>query len=313
MTPRFPDQSPVYGLDASTDPVLAAGPCGTFYLTFVAFTRGGESKIAVARYRDTNDLEGGDTIVYEGMTVIESGNNAEYGYFLDKPDIEVDMLRSGRRRPVRPPRLRHLLHLQRSDQGREGPDQDELRQVRRRRPHLRDHQDQQELRPEPGLGYRRRPATGHARKTTGGGTVYVFWRHFFDPDAIVWTRTQDYGVKWSNPAILTNSPALEPFDQPTISLGQAPLGGSSAVNPGFPELGFRSNGFPTATVAPTLDSGTGELGRHVFVAWQERVGTDSGNPSTFKKPLAKRFATRCHDTNRRRFAELDRLRRRNWN
>ena len=44
---------------------------------------------------DTNDLEGGDTIVYDGTTVIETGNNAEYGYFLDKPDIEVDVLRPG--------------------------------------------------------------------------------------------------------------------------------------------------------------------------------------------------------------------------
>ena len=73
--------------------MLAPGPCGTFYLGFIAFTRGDQSKMVVARYRDTNDFEGGETFVYDGMTVVETGNNSEYGYFLDKPDIEVDVLR----------------------------------------------------------------------------------------------------------------------------------------------------------------------------------------------------------------------------
>ena len=73
--------------------MLAPAPCGYFYLVFVAFTRGGESKLAVARYQDLNNDEGGDTIEYLGTTVIEVGNNADNGHFLDKPDIEVDVWR----------------------------------------------------------------------------------------------------------------------------------------------------------------------------------------------------------------------------
>ena len=284
--PTFSTQAPVYGLDASTDPVLAAGPCGTFYLTFVAFTRGGESKLAVARYRDTNDLEGGDTIVYEGMTVVESGNNAEFGYFLDKPDIEVDLLRSSGA-----DQCGHQIYVTYSTFN--GLTKDEKVQTKmsfarsidggltfsKTKINKNFNQNQGSA-----IAVDPRPGTP---KTTGGGTVYVFWRHFFDPDAIVWTRTLDYGVKWSNPAILTTSPALVPFDQPTISLGLAPTGGSSAVNPGFPELGFRSNGFPTATVAPhSYDPLNDTWDATVFVAWQERVGTNSNDPTTFKKPLA---------------------------
>jgi hypothetical protein len=38
--PLISQQTPIYGLEAATDPVLAPGRCGTFYLAFVAFTRG---------------------------------------------------------------------------------------------------------------------------------------------------------------------------------------------------------------------------------------------------------------------------------
>jgi hypothetical protein len=98
--------APIYGLEAATDPVLACGPCGTFYLVGVSFTRSENSKIFVARYRDTNDLEGGDTI------------EARFG---------------ATGRPMCPPCLRHLLHLQRADQRRQGPDKDELRGIGGRR------------------------------------------------------------------------------------------------------------------------------------------------------------------------------------
>ena len=275
--------SPIYGLEASTDPVLAAGPCGTFYLTFVAFTRGGQSKIAIARYRDTNDLEGGDTIVYEGMTVIESGNNAEYGYFLDKPDIEVDILRSGGA-----DQCGHRVYVTYSTFN--GLTKDQKVQTKMNFAmsengglNFTTTKINKNFGQNQGSAIAVDPRPG-TPKGSGGGTVYVFWRHFFDPDAIIWTRTLDYGNRWSNPAILTNSPAFEPFDQPTISLGQAPLGGSSAVNPGFPELGFRSNGFPTAVVAPHFNSNTNEWDSTVFVAWQERVGPTSKQPDASGLP-----------------------------
>ncbi len=279
--PAFSTQAPIYGLDAATDPVLTAGPCGRFYLAFVAFTRGGQSKIGVATFRDTNALEGGDTIVYEGMEIIESGNNAEYGYFLDKPDIESDILR-----PTGPDQCAHRVYVTYSTFN--GLTKDEKVQTKLNfavaeasntgglsfsttKINKNFGQNQGSaiaVDPRPGLP-----------KGSGGGTVYVFWRHFFDPDAIIWTRTEDFGVKWSNPAILTTSPALEPFDQPTISLGLAPVGGESALNPGIPELGFRSNGFPTAAVAPhSYDPGNDSWDATVFVAWQERVNATTKQP-----------------------------------
>ena len=67
----------MYGLEAATDPVAVAGPCGYVYVVFVAFTRGGQSKMVVARFQDLNNEEGGDTWNYQGMTVLETGNNAE--------------------------------------------------------------------------------------------------------------------------------------------------------------------------------------------------------------------------------------------
>ena len=77
------------------------------------------------------------------------------------------------------------------------------------------------------------PRPGEPGRTGGGGTVYVFWRHFFDPDAIIWTRTVDYGNKWSNPAILTNSTALRAF-RPTDDPARA--GTSRRKHGGQPRL-----------------------------------------------------------------------------
>ncbi len=62
-------ESPVYGLDAATDPVAVAGPCGYVYVIFMGFTRGGQSKIVVARFQDLNDSESGKTWQYQGTTV----------------------------------------------------------------------------------------------------------------------------------------------------------------------------------------------------------------------------------------------------
>ena len=87
--------SPVYGREAATDPVAGAAPCGYVYVVFVAFTRGDESSLAVARYQDLNNDENGDTWVYDRTWVLETGNNATNGYFLDKPFLAVDVDRSG--------------------------------------------------------------------------------------------------------------------------------------------------------------------------------------------------------------------------
>jgi hypothetical protein len=252
--------SPIYGLEAATDPVVVPGPCGTFYVVFVAFTRGGESKIVVARYEDLNNDEGGDPIVYQGMTVLESGNNAEHGYFLDKPHINLDIWRGVGAVDA----CSHRVYVSYSTFN--GLTKDEKVQTKMNFAVSEDggltystqkinktfNQNQGSV-----IAIDPRPGTP---KVEGGGTVYVLWRHFFDPDTIVMTKTLDYGAKWSNPeAILGVTPMAE-FDQPTIS--------STAFND--PEtLSFRSNGFPTATVT---DDGT------IFAAWQERVDIDPLSP-----------------------------------
>ncbi len=82
--------SPVYGLEAATDPVAAAAPCGRVEVIWLAFTRGGQSKMVVSTYEDLNNDEGGDTWKYLRTTVLETGNNASNGYFLDKPFVAVD-------------------------------------------------------------------------------------------------------------------------------------------------------------------------------------------------------------------------------
>ena len=286
--------APIYGLEAATDPVLACGPCGTFYLVGVSFTRSENSKIFVARYRDTNDLEGGDTIVYEGMTVIESGNNAEHGYFLDKPDIEVDAFREsvfakgkpGSEQPVDP--CAHRVYVTYSTFNgltKDGKVQtkmnfavseDGAQTFETSKISKRFNQNQASaiaIDPRPGL----------PGESDGGGTIYVFWRHFFDPNAIIATKSTDFGGSWTSPEVITDLTPLVPFDQPTIPTtapGITPPD-EVALNDGFPELAFRSNGFPAATVT-AHPNGDG-LDATVFVAWQEQLGVD-GRPALGGQP-----------------------------
>jgi VCBS repeat-containing protein len=103
------------------------------------------------------------------------------------------------------------------------------------------------------------PRPGTPSNQGGPGTIYVFWRHFFDPNTIIATRSTDFGNKWSNPVSIIGSTPMAPFDQPTVS--------TEFANPAL--LSFRSNGFPTAAV-----TGDGT----VFVAWQERVNISEGTP-----------------------------------
>jgi hypothetical protein len=276
--------TPIYGLDAATDPVLACGPCGTFYLAFVAFTRGGESMMAVARYIDDPNITNGDSLVYDGMTVLEDGNNAEFGYFLDKPDIEVDVFRDavaakGKPTPSEPPDpCAHRVYVSYSTFN--GLTKDQKIQTKINFGVSEDQgtsfditKIQQPFNQSQGSAIAVNPVTG---------TVHLFWRHFFDPDAIVWTKSTNFGNRWAKVKALTGNPdtdpePLAPFDQPTIGTETPGLS-----NP-FLQIAFRSNGFPTGVVAvsqtPT-ESATNEITTNatVFAAWQERVDVETGLP-----------------------------------
>ena len=59
------------------------------------------------------------------------------------------------------------------------------------------------------------PGVGQPGNKGGPGTIYVAWRHFFDPDAIIVRKSTDYGSKWAKPPVVINNPAMDPFDQPS--------------------------------------------------------------------------------------------------
>jgi hypothetical protein len=257
-------QLPIFGLEAATDPVAAAGPCGYVYVSFVAFTRGGQSKMVVARFQDRNDEEGGDTWEYQTMTVLETGNNAEFGYFLDKPHIAVDIWRGS----GAVDQCDHRVYNSYSTFN--GLTKDGKIQTKVNFGISTDRGETfttQKINKNWGQNQGSFIAVDPRPTLDGGGTVYVFWRHFFDPDTIIMTRTTDYGVKWTAPVSILGDTPMAPFDQPTIS---STVPGTNPVT----DLTFRSNGFPTAAV-----TGDGT----VFAAWQERVDIDPDS-DTFGEP-----------------------------
>ena len=262
--------SPVWGLEAATDPVAVAGPCGYVYVVFVAFTRGDESKMVVARFQDLNNDEGGDTWEYQGMTVLETGNNADNGHFLDKPHIALDIWRGS----GAPDQCSHRVYASYSTftgLSKDGKIQSKVNfamsedlgetfTINKINKNFGQNQ---------GSFISVDPRPGEPGNKGGPGTVYVFWRHFFDPNTIIMTRTTDYGNRWSNPSPIIGPTAMAPFDQPTISTSQT-------LDP-HSDLTFRSNGFPTAVVTPEGSKGT------VFVAWQEKVNITE-NTAGFGEP-----------------------------
>lgn len=260
--------APIKGLQAATDPVLAAAPCGRFYLAFLAFTRHGPSSMVVARYVDLNNQNGGDTLVYEGMTVIESANNASWGYFLDKPSIAVDPIRTasggcGHNVYVgyttfngleKDGKFKSKISFARSSNQGASFSTQKLNMPYNQNQHTVIAIDPREGTPG----------------TTGGGTVYVAWRHFFAPDTILLHRSTNFGQTFSGQPVdlLAGSlvPTLQTFDQPTATTLNTP-------NPSA-DVSFRTNSVPTLAV-----TGDGTL----FAAWQERVDRTPGS-ATFQRP-----------------------------
>jgi hypothetical protein len=276
--------SPVSGLQAATDPVVKAAPCGRFYVVFLAFTRGGASRMAVARYVDLNNREGGDPIEYLGTTIIESANNATNGYFIDKPFLEVDPVRTSSADACahnvyvsyttfngldKAGKFQSKVTLARSGDG--GAT---FRTLKLNMPFNQNQGTAIAVDPRPGT-----PAT------TGGGSVYLIWRHFFAPDTMVLAKSTDFGATFGKPASITASaatPTLQTFDQRSQStLTHAPG-----------DLAFRSNAFPTIAVT---GSGT------IVAAWQERVNVTGpaglGLPAAQGSPRI--VVTRSSDGGRR--------------
>jgi VCBS repeat-containing protein len=255
--------SPVFGLEAATDPVAVAGPCGYVYVVYMGFTRGEQSKMVVVRFQDLNNQEGGDTWEYQGTSVLEIGNNATNGYFLDKPHIALDVMR-----PASADQCAHRVYASYSTFN--GNDANGNFRSKINFAASEDYGEtwaltkiQQPYNQNQGSFIAVDPRPGSPR-TTGGGSVYLAWRHFWEPDTVLMVKTENYGKKWSKPVELTGTLPMAAFDQPTIS--------TDLLDPNL--LTFRSNGFPTAAV-----TGDGT----VFVAWQERVDVDPTSPE-FGRP-----------------------------
>ena len=101
LFPGFPQDtsedgmySPLKAFGTAADPVVRAGPNGTFYYAGIAFDRvdRGSGVVFVGRFIDLNNKENGDTIVYDGVSIVDQGNS---GQFLDKPWLAVDLPRAG--------------------------------------------------------------------------------------------------------------------------------------------------------------------------------------------------------------------------
>jgi hypothetical protein len=273
------EDSPVYGLQAATDPVAVAGPCGYVYVSFMAFTRGDQSKLVVARFQDRNDSESGKTWQYQGTWELESGNNATNGYFLDKPHINLDVFRDesdfsayGQYYPDGEYECGHRVYTSYSTFNgldKLGKFQSKLNfatsvdrgetwsKSRIQQPYTQNQGSFIAVDPRPGT------------PPNGGGSVYLVWRHFYTPETIVMIKTEDYGKRFTKPIELTGDIPMAAFDQPTLSAWD----GESPPSPDY--LTARSNAFPTAAV-----TGDGT----VFVAWQEKVDTDNGRPAANGSP-----------------------------
>jgi len=79
-----------YKFEAATDPWIAAGPCGYFYVAVVTFTRLQDSAVAVLVYQDQNHLDGLHTIKYLRTSIVSYVRNASQGPFVDLPYVVVD-------------------------------------------------------------------------------------------------------------------------------------------------------------------------------------------------------------------------------
>jgi hypothetical protein len=244
--------SPLKGLPAASDPVLAAGPQGRIYLGGLFFDRSGISKIAVLRYVDRNNSESGHNFYYEGTTIADSGAVSPNGAFTDKPSIAADIPRGGAACGnvymvysvfdgfQANGNFRSKITLARSlDCGVtfEKP-------IKLNATYLMNQGTQLLINPS-------------------DGTVWVTWRTF-SPHQVLLVKSTDGGASFSTPTIVNTTP-IQSFEQDTLP---------NALEPAAPPT-FRTEGFPAIAV-----DGTGRL----YAVWQEKVKTNSGAPANTGLP-----------------------------
>lgn len=272
LLPGYPQSndnaSPLYGYDAAADPVVRAGIDGLFYVSGIVFHRDettkeiGDSAVFVARYRDNNNKEKGDTFEYLGAEIVDRGNA---GQFLDKSWLAVDIPRNGNCGNVyvayadfvgNKNKKAHgkLLVARSSDCGMTW-----------------DHPIQMSDAGHPHQG-------ASIAIDPENGKVYVAWRLFEEPkkkktkgiDSLIIAQSDDFGNKFSKPVQVAE---INPFDQPTHPLM------------------FRTNCYPTMAVDDTgivylawSEHGMGPNGESRLMLVTSTNGTKWSNPKPIENP-----------------------------
>jgi hypothetical protein len=252
--------SPLKALNfqAATDPWIASGPCGYLYVGLVAFTRLQDSAVAVLTYQDQNNLDGVHTIKYIRTTVVSYVRNASQGPFVDLPYLAVDPRRPAGADPCAQNVYVAWMTFNGKDQS--------------TKPSFARSLDY-------GATWSKSTVTAQAKTnqravvvvdpqegtpaTTGGGTVYLGFRSFFNDtssDAAMWvTRSVDFGNNFDKPVPM-NGTTLQPFDQKTIT---------SASGPDF--LAFRTNAYLSMAVVPQFGTSGAPAPSALYAVWSERV------------------------------------------
>jgi hypothetical protein len=249
-----------YGFQAATDPWIASGPCGYFYVGLVAFTRLQDSAVAVLTYQDQNNHDGIHTIKYVRTSIVSYVRNASQGPFVDLPYLAVDT-----RRPAGADPCAQNVYI--AWMTFNGKDQSTKPSFARSLDY--------------GATWSKSTVTAQAKTnqravvvvdpqegtpaTTGGGTVYLGFRSFFNDissDAAMWvTRSIDFGNTFDKPVAM-NGTTLQPFDQKTVT---------SASGADF--LAFRTNAYVSMAVVPQFGSSGAPAPSALYAVWSERVCT----------------------------------------
>jgi hypothetical protein len=234
--------SPLHGLPAASDPVLASGPRGRFYLGGLFFDRSGTSKIGVLRYVDKNNSESRHSINYEGTTVVDIGSASPTGAFTDKPSIAADVIRNGATcAPV------YITYSVFDGQDANGNFRSKIMLARSL---------------DCGVTFEKPiKLNGTYGRNQGtqllispvDGTVWVTWRTF-GPDRVLIVKSTNFGATFTTPTVVNTSP-MQTYEQDTLP-----------DQPGAHPT-FRSEAFSAMAV-----DGSGIL----YAVWQERVSSSNG-------------------------------------
>jgi hypothetical protein len=238
--------SPLHGLPAGSDPVIASAPNGRIYLGGLFFDRNGISNIAVTRYVDVNKFESGHNFRYEGTTIAGNGAVSPKGAFTDKPSIAADKTRGGA--------VCGNVYITYSVfDGVEANGNFRSKIMLAR---------SQDCGATFGMPFK---LNGNFTRNQGTqmviepatGNVYVTWRTFA-PDQVLFVKSTNLGATFSTPKIIHEG-TLNGYEQNTLSPFTNPSG----------DFTFRTEAFPAMAV---------DAAGRIYVAWQERVG-NNGLPS----------------------------------